>query len=470
MRPQVKVLIIDLDNTIYDWFAIWYASFIPVYEGLTCRLGGDVALLEQKIRNIHQARRTSEYTFLVDELDVSVPEGMKLREFLKEELTESRVQRDRALKLYPGVLRTLWEAKNAGTRIVAYTESLSFYSAYRLKRLGLDGVIDFLYSPEDHDMPAGVSLSDIRNRADEHYELLITKVRHTPAGEIKPNPKLLLQIVGQQGVEPNDCIYVGDTLFKDVTMAQQAGVHDVYAEYGVVQHKKEYELLRRVSHWTDEDVQREKQVSKAHVEPTISIECFSEITKHFEFSSFLPTKESAKIEHVIDVWKKVVEVQQHFNQIEIQIRNFALTVTGAIMAAAGITFRDNLQITVFGIDIRLASALALFGLAVWGGFWFMDRHWYHRLLKGATNHIQIIEKKYCAVVPEIALGTSISEASPLKIWRWTLNSNKKINLFYGIGVAVIILFAAGAGLGQHASDRGTSVETPAGGTVAVEPS
>jgi len=32
MRKITDTLIIDLDNTIFDWFAVWYASFHPVYK------------------------------------------------------------------------------------------------------------------------------------------------------------------------------------------------------------------------------------------------------------------------------------------------------------------------------------------------------------------------------------------------------------------------------------------------------
>ena len=33
----------------------------------------------------------------------------------------------------------------------------------------------------------------------------------------------------------------------------------------------------------------------------------------------------------IEIWKKIVDVQQHFNDLELRIRNFALIVTGAFL-------------------------------------------------------------------------------------------------------------------------------------------
>ncbi len=42
---------------------------------------------------------------------------------------------------------------------------------------------------------------------------------------------------------PTRMIYVGDTLMKDVLMAQQAGVRDVWAKYGEAQASEEYDGL-----------------------------------------------------------------------------------------------------------------------------------------------------------------------------------------------------------------------------------
>ena len=68
---------------------------------------------------------------------------------------------------------------------------------------------------------------------------------------------------------------------KDVAMAQSAGVMDVHAKYGEAQTKPEYELLRRVSHWPDEDVQKEQAiVQRPTIRPTNVCE--------YGFSQILP--------------------------------------------------------------------------------------------------------------------------------------------------------------------------------------
>lgn len=439
-KPKVNVLIVDLDNTLYDWFHIWHASFLPIYEGLRDKIRVDVDELEKSIRDIHRKRRTSEYTFLVDELNFTTPDGTSLRHFLKTEIAQSKLERDRALRLYPTVLKTLWRLKKQNVRIIAYTESLSFYSGYRLKKLGLDGVIDYLYCPQDHDLPIGIDVKKIRSLPEEFYELQITEIRHTTLNDLKPNPRLLREIIDDIHAKPSECVYVGDSLFKDVAMAQDTGVHDVYAAYGVSQFLPGYDLLQKVSHWTDDDIEREKNTNARIVKPSTSIDFFGEILQRFDFVGSKDTMTEATITQMIDIWKKSVDVQQHFNQIEMQIRNYALTITGALMAAAGITFRDGLKATILGWDVSISSGIAIIALCVWSGFWFMDRHWYHRLLKAAVDHATKIEKKIEKSLPEIALSSAISISSPVEFICLKLSSSDKINLFYFIGAIIIFGF------------------------------
>ena len=87
---------------------------------------------------------------------------------------------------------------------------------------------------------------------------------------LKPNVEVLHSILDGQGCEPEESVYLGDSLMKDIVMAQAAGVLDAHAEYGLVQHRDEYDLLRRVTHWTDEDVAREKALATPTVvRPTV---------------------------------------------------------------------------------------------------------------------------------------------------------------------------------------------------------
>lgn len=447
-KKVVDTLILDLDNTIFDWFDVWYASFYPLYQEIIRVTGRPASEIDSDIRKVHQLRRTSEYTFLLEELDAlnDLRKDNDIRSIFADAIEISRRRRDFALRLYPSVFRCLWDLKKTGTKIVAYTESMSFYSAYRLKRFGLDGVIDVLFSPEDHDLPAGISLDKMRRLPDEYYELQVTQIKHTPPGELKPNPRILLDIIESIGARSERCAYVGDSLFKDVAMARDAGVFDIHAKYGTSQHKSEYSLLQRVSHWTEADVERERVITAKGTtfEPSAILkDNFAEIFIYCDFVSFdEPNSDvaSESINRSIDIWKKVVDVQQHFNDLEMRIRNFAITVVGVLIASVGFTYQYNLKANIFGFKFAAGLGLIVAAGIVWLGFFLMDRFWYHILLRGAVKHGLKIEKSLMDSLPAISLGTTISEESKnVKLFCIKMNSERRLEAFYIIGLVMILI-------------------------------
>lgn len=65
---QPRLLVTDLDNTLWDWFAAWHASFSAMLDRLIETSGVPAEVLEPQIRAVHQARGTAEYSFLLDEV------------------------------------------------------------------------------------------------------------------------------------------------------------------------------------------------------------------------------------------------------------------------------------------------------------------------------------------------------------------------------------------------------------------
>jgi len=288
-RPRVSLLVTDLDNTLWDWFAIWHASFSTLLDVLINLSGIDGTVLEHEIRKIHQERGTSEYSHLLQEIPslADAHPGADLAEIYGEAISASRSAREQAMVLYPGVLEALREIRSRGTQIIGYTESQAFYTTYRVKKLELDGVMDVLYSPPDHDFPKGVNASQLRTRPDSEYELQVTQHRSTPPGEVKPSARVLETIIRDASRQCTEVAYVGDSLMKDVAMAQTVGVADVHAKYGVVVGRDAYALLQRVSHWPESDVRNEEALrTKSAITPSIVLERgFYELPDVFDFTS-----------------------------------------------------------------------------------------------------------------------------------------------------------------------------------------
>jgi phosphoglycolate phosphatase-like HAD superfamily hydrolase len=253
-----RVLITDVDNTLLDWQELWYRTFSAMMQKAIEISGVDPERLYAECSVIHQRYGTSEYSRLLEELP-SLRElyGDSILSAMAPAIEAFREARRNTLRLYPTVQATLTELKAKGIIIAAFTESKAFYTNYRFRKLGLDGLVDYLYSPHDHSMPDGTAKA--RYYEADTYNFKKTIHHFTPEGEVKPNPGILLDIVADLGASVDEVVYVGDNILKDVFMAQQAGVTDVHAAYGASQHKPEYELLRKVTHWTPEMVERERQ-------------------------------------------------------------------------------------------------------------------------------------------------------------------------------------------------------------------
>jgi FMN phosphatase YigB (HAD superfamily) len=279
-------LITDLDNTLFDWVDLWYHCFSAMLSRIVEISGVSEEQLKREIRAVHQKHGTSEYSLLIEELP-SIQErfaGQRLTEVFAPAIESYRTERRKRLKLYPGVAETLLAVKGRGARIIGYTESMAFYSNYRLRRLGLDGVLEYVFCPEDHVLPEGLSAEELRKYPASHYQLRYTIQHYTPRGSKKPDATVLKAILADLNVPEEECIYVGDSLFKDVAMAQDAGVEDVWARYGQAQSRPEYDLLREVTHWSDADVQRERLVRGRDVNPRHTLtNSFAELVTQFEF-------------------------------------------------------------------------------------------------------------------------------------------------------------------------------------------
>ena len=297
-RSFATVLVTDMDNTLFDWLGMWQAAFGAMLEHLMADSGVPRATLEAEFFAIHQRHGTTEYAFAIQELPSlrarHAPDAEDLPGRYAAAIDAYRVMRRRTLALYPGVRETLRAVRAAGALVIAYTESRAYYADYRVRTLELDGALDYLYSLPDHALPEGVTASQIRRYPPEHYRLRSTVARHTREGTWKPDASVLRDILSDVGAEPAAAVYVGDSLIKDVTMAQAAGVLGVFARYGDVRSRPGYDLLRRVTHWSPAMLARSEGIREADVRPPHVLgDGFAELLDHVEFRRFTPPAPAA---------------------------------------------------------------------------------------------------------------------------------------------------------------------------------
>lgn len=151
-------------------------------------------------------------------------------------------------------------------------------------------------------------------------------------------------------------------------------------------------------------------------------------------------------DRAIDLWKTVVGVQQHFNDIGWRIRSLAITALTFTLGAAFFGYLNADDVLLGNVRFNPSAFVPLLGLFIWLLFWFADGIWYHRLLKGAQAAAGPLEERLRAHGIDAGLSTEITKASRAG-WGWykdgEMSSTKKLNIFYGAGVVMLCVLAIG---------------------------
>lgn len=273
----IRALITDLDNTLYDWVTFFALSFDAMVTELTKILEIDRQTLLSQFKEIHQRYGSTETPWAALELPsarLRYPQASptQLAEHLGSAFNAFNVARKKHLKLYEGVQETLEYLVNDGILVFGHTEALPVNAYYRLAMLGVVDCFSRLYTIGgkigEHPFPG-------RPRTSPPLNL----IRSLPPAERKPNPAVLLDICRREGFSVRECLYIGDSLVRDVAMAKQAGVRAVWARYGTKHDPELWNLLVAVTHWSVEDVQREAKLREAfqNIEPDFTVDRFNEL-------------------------------------------------------------------------------------------------------------------------------------------------------------------------------------------------
>ncbi|MFC1852516.1 HAD hydrolase-like protein [candidate division CSSED10-310 bacterium] len=278
-----KILILDLDNTLYDWITYYARSFRAMLTVLERLSGVKEEILIAEFKAIHQKHHSSEYAFSIQELpslQKRHPQKTpaELITYYWEAVVQFRRTREKCLKLYPGVRDTIQKLHQAGVRITGHSDAMEYYAVRRLQRLGLANYFDCLYVAREHALPSYLHPQKIDHQKEQRYN---PPVRSLSVDQHKPNPSILRRILADFSMQPTEAVLVGDSLKRDVYMAQTVGVYAVWAHYGTYFSADDFSLLVAITHWTEQDIQRELHVSE-DVKPSLTIEHFSEIERLFE--------------------------------------------------------------------------------------------------------------------------------------------------------------------------------------------
>ncbi len=277
-----RLLITDLDNTLYDWVTYFARSLQAMVDELVVLLDADKERILDEIQANNRQLGTVEQPFSVFDLPLvrrrfgdATPGELKAD--LDSALHAFNSERRRTLHLYAGVSETLERISDAGVVIVGHTEASLANAYYRLLRLGVVPFIRRLYVLESEP----VSHPEPKRQAElQPPPGLVVEV---PRAERKPNPVLLLDICRREGIDPSDSIYVGDSRTKDIFMAKQAGVTAAWAKYGTSYSSEDWATVVRITNWTADDVKAEAELrdTAAGATPDLVLASFEELLPVF---------------------------------------------------------------------------------------------------------------------------------------------------------------------------------------------
>ncbi len=233
--PRLRAVVTDLDNTLYPWVDYIVPALEAMVDSLVTTTGLPRVRVVQSLKAVYARHQSNEYPFAIQESELFAPYEADFDSFHALVLEPARLAfkaaRERFLRPYPGVRETLEEIRRRGLKLVALTDAPRNAAELRLKWLKLDGHFDALYTLPAYALPDHVSPEIRRRQAAGHY-VARAPVVELPLELEKPNPAGLARILADLGLDGAEVLYVGDSVKKDMPVAEANGALGVWAEYG----------------------------------------------------------------------------------------------------------------------------------------------------------------------------------------------------------------------------------------------
>jgi len=272
-----RLLITDLDNTLYNFIDYFAPSFRGMVHALAKNINIPEDELIQQFKKVFANHGSLEHGFAVQELscvqDKSYEEILGLIKIAKG--AYSRV-RQKNLEPYPNVKETLSWISQQGIIVIGVSNAPYFHALRRLRQLQIEKYFSGLVAWEG--VPFNIdkySKEIIEKEISGVYKSKIKKVWKLPKDKLKPNTDGYLMVMKEFAVRNSDCYILGDSISKDVRPAELIGAHGIWARYGEAVVQKNLETVLSISNWDSK--KKETIYFEKHEEPERIINDFSEL-------------------------------------------------------------------------------------------------------------------------------------------------------------------------------------------------
>jgi phosphoglycolate phosphatase len=239
-----RLLITDVDNTLFDFGAYFEAGLTALVEFLCDRLKSGRDEVTDRLREVYRRHGSIEYPFAVE--DISADVGMcdaERDEFVRHSLAIFWQAAASELRPYETVRETLSHLAHDGVIIIAHTDAPIHEAVRRLRLMRLDryltGIVAQQWFPR---RPARSRVVYLRELPGWHRPRRMTPRWEVPLSDRKPSSGTYERIARR--FDTGTGTVIGDSVTRDLIPALDVGFTAVLAAYGH-RHKAEG-LLREV--------------------------------------------------------------------------------------------------------------------------------------------------------------------------------------------------------------------------------
>jgi len=156
----------------------------------------------------------------------------------------------------------------------------------------------------------------------------------------------------------------------------------------------------------------------------------------------------------LEVWKKAIDTQMHFNELIIRNRTLAMSFVSTLFGIAIylLTFLD-LTIRIYKWNVHISIFIITFEIIFIGAYFYLDYNYYLKLLIGAVSFTEKMDKEYQELGLTLFINTQIPEKDAKKI----LRHHYFIILTGAICILFILLFLITHGKTQMKEIKKTGV-------------
>jgi hypothetical protein len=89
-------------------------------------------------------------------------------------------------------------------------------------------------------------------------------------------------------------------------------------------------------------------------------------------TSFRTKKKDGDFDTIVKLWEKTIDVQMHFNELQMKVRNFSILLISSLVGVGGVAMKEHLSVNVPLLSghpsLPLATVLFAIAALVWLSF------------------------------------------------------------------------------------------------------